>query len=258
MSSFDIIVINLDDSTARLQSVSKMLEREKVSWRRLSAVDGRNGMPPGDYIYDNQASLIRHDRPMSGGEVGCFLSHLAALRLFLEGTCKHAVILEDDISINMGFFEKLHDITKKLDETFGERWDTLNFSTPVKGYQFKEFRIGDIDIMRSTFMPCGLKGQLWSRPGAKSYLKSRFATVLMGPVDREMRSHFARRGRSFISRNPMTNVAKFESDIDAKENRWLTSGKQTKTTIRCKVMRHFPDYLNAYVNLKKLQLGFAK
>lgn len=258
MTSFDIIVINLDDSTNRLKSVSNMLDREKVKWRRISAVDGRNGMPKGDYIYDNRASLIRHDRPMSGGEVGCFLSHLAALRLFLAGNCKHAVILEDDIEITSGVFTKLNDITKQLDKRFGKRWDTFNFSASVKGYQFKEFSVGDIDIMRSTYMPCGLKGQLWSRPGAEAYLKSRFATVLMGPVDREMRSHFARRGRSFIPRNPMTNVADFESDIDAKENRWLTSGKQTKTTLRCKVMRHFPDYLNAYVNLKKLQLGLAK
>ena len=258
MCSFDIIVINLDNSTGRLESVSSMLAMENVNWRRLSAVDGRGGMPVGDYVYDNDAALIRHDRPMSGGEVGCFLSHVSALKLFLSGTQKHAVILEDDILIESGFFGQLTDIAEQLDGRFADDWDSLNFSTSVKGFQFKEFEVGGVEIRRSTYMPCGLKGQLWSRTGASAFLESRFAKVIMGPVDREMRSHFARRGRSFVTSSPMTKVAQFESDIDAAEDRWMTMGKPVKTSLRCKVMRHFPDYLNAYIKMKQLQFGLLK
>jgi len=255
---FDTIVINLDDSVERLASVTAMLDAEKVSWRRLPAVDGRNGMPLGDYVYDERAALVRHDRQMSGGEVGCFLSHINALRLFLSGEKKHAVILEDDVNIEREFFPKLRMVAESLDLAFNDGWDTFNFSTPVKGFQSKVLKVGGIEVMRSTYMPCGLKGQLWSRAGAISYLESKFAKKLMGPVDREMRSHFARRGRSFIPKFPMTGVAEFPSDIDATEDRWLANGKITKTTVRCKVMRHFPDYLNAYIKLKQFEFGLLK
>ena len=51
----------------------------------MPAVDGRHGMPEGDYDYDAAAAIIRHDRPLNTGEFGCYLSHIKALRMFLAG-----------------------------------------------------------------------------------------------------------------------------------------------------------------------------
>lgn len=52
MRDFDVLVINLEGSDERLESVRHMLDREQVAWRRMPAVDGRHGMPEGDYDYD--------------------------------------------------------------------------------------------------------------------------------------------------------------------------------------------------------------
>lgn len=52
MRDFDVLVINLEGSDERLESVRQMLDREHVEWRRMPAVDGRHGMPEGDYDYD--------------------------------------------------------------------------------------------------------------------------------------------------------------------------------------------------------------
>jgi len=65
MCSFDIIVINLDNSTGRLESVSSMLAMENVNWRCLSAVDGMGGMLVGDYVYDNSRRFQPQIRPKS-------------------------------------------------------------------------------------------------------------------------------------------------------------------------------------------------
>ena len=69
---FDVLVINLEGSDERLESVRHMLHREQVEWRRMPAVDGRHGMPEGDYDYDEAAAIIRHDRPLNTGEIGCY------------------------------------------------------------------------------------------------------------------------------------------------------------------------------------------
>lgn len=232
-----------------------MLNHDCVNWRKLSAVDGRYAMSQGTYNYDPRIATIRHDRPMSSGEIGCFLSHVKALELFLDGTEKHAIILEDDADLPEGVIAKIVAIAQRLDTEFPENWDSFNFSAATKGYQYPVFSEQDTKILRCTYMPCGLPGQLWSRTGAIAYLNSRFAKYVMGPVDREMRSHFARRGRSFIPGKPLTSRVNFKSDIDASEDRWLTSGKPLKTSIRCKVMRHFPDYLNATIKINQARLG---
>ena len=76
MRDFDVLVINLEGSDERLESVRQMLDREHVEWRRMPAVDGRHGMPEGDYDYVEAAAIIRHDRPLNTGEIGCYLSHI--------------------------------------------------------------------------------------------------------------------------------------------------------------------------------------
>ena len=93
MRDFDVLVINLEGSDERLESVRHMLDREQVAWRRMPAVDGRHGMPEGDYDYDEAVAIIRHDRPMNTGEIGCYLSHIKALRMFLAGEAACAVVL---------------------------------------------------------------------------------------------------------------------------------------------------------------------
>ena len=65
---FDALVINLEGSDERLESVRHMLDREQIAWRRMPAVDGRHGMQEGDYDYAESAAIIRHDRPLNTGK----------------------------------------------------------------------------------------------------------------------------------------------------------------------------------------------
>ena len=54
---------------------------------------------------------------------------------------------------------------------------------------------------------------MWTRAGAEAYLNSIFGHKIRGPVDTEMRSHFARRGRSFVPADPMTSRLDFSSQL---------------------------------------------
>lgn len=91
-------VLNLDRSPDRLAAIARDLETLGISPIRVPAVDGRAlslplpGIDPGLY-------LGTHGRELLLGEVGCYLSHLRALRLFLASGFAHAMVLEDDAAV---------------------------------------------------------------------------------------------------------------------------------------------------------------
>jgi len=70
--NFDVLLINLDGSDERLESVRQILVPEQVARRRLPAVDGRNSMQEGDCYCDESVAIIRHDRSLTTGEIGCY------------------------------------------------------------------------------------------------------------------------------------------------------------------------------------------
>ena len=231
-----------------------MLYAEQINWRRMPAVDGRHGMPEGDYDYDEAAAIIRHDRPMTTGEIGCYLSHIKALQMFLVGSSQYAVILEDDIDIPTGTFTRLHSIATKLNDVYGEKWDCVNFGSSQRpGFQTTVFTESGIEVRRSTYMPLSTPGLMWSRAGAEAYLSSIFGQKIRGPVDTEMRSHFARRGRSFVPAEPMTKRLDFSSEIAVSGSRNRPEGRKGSSA-RSKILRHFPDYLHACIMLRYRRL----
>jgi glycosyl transferase family 25 len=170
-----------------------MLDREQIAWRRMPAVDGRHGMPESDYDYDEAAAIIRHDRPLNTGEIGCYLSHIKALRMFLAGEAACAVVLEDDIDIPSGTFKNLNAIAEKLDEFYDDTWDCVNFGSAQRpGFQDVAFIENGIEVRRSTFLPVSLPGVMWTRAGQRPiqtvYLVTKFAVLWIRKCARILRA----------------------------------------------------------------------
>ena len=94
-----------------------------------------------------------------------------------------------------------------------------------------------------------LPGVMWTRAGAEAYLNIIFGHKIRGPVDTEMRSHFAHRGRSFVPADPMTSRLDFSSEIAVSGSRAQPKGRKGSSA-RNKILWHFPDYLNAYIMLR--------
>ena len=249
-----IKVINLADSKDRLAVIGPKLDASGHDWSVVEAVDGRRGPPPGSDAYDERLSRIRHDRPLSGGEIGCFLSHDKALRAFLDGPADVLILLEDDADVPPGLIDRLIRVAEELGRYTRGNWDSLHFSLPVRGRQYPAFEVDGIRINHSFYMPCGTPGLMWSRQGAKAWLDSRFGKVIMGPVDRQMRAHFARRGLSFVPETPMCVPVGFRSEIDRFRQRVAVADRGRKSSIRSKIRRHFPDHLHAGLNLVKRRL----
>src|SRR5687767_1631947 len=98
----DAYILNLDGAEDRWLSVEEEFAKTAFTLRRVPAVDGKHlQLPHPDYAERRFRWL--HGRTTNVREVGCYLSHVKALRAFLESGKPHALIAEDDISLEPAF-----------------------------------------------------------------------------------------------------------------------------------------------------------
>lgn len=103
-------IISLNPDTDAVQSLLASLQQEGIDARIFPAVDGRHQMPallPGETLSQTRA-LIYRKAPLTRSEVGCYLSHLRAIRNAYEQGLSHACIFEDDVVIEPGLGALLH------------------------------------------------------------------------------------------------------------------------------------------------------
>lgn len=115
--SVPALVINLDRSADRWEMFSAHAAEVGQSVIRVAAVDG-NGIPA-----DQRAGLsvrlfkLCHGRTPLPAEYGCYMSHIAALKQFMDMDIPHALILEDDAGFPDDFVDRIASITALGSET---------------------------------------------------------------------------------------------------------------------------------------------
>ncbi|MCF7764048.1 MAG: glycosyltransferase family 25 protein [Verrucomicrobia bacterium] len=123
LSRIKVFVINLDRSTQRLAAIQAQLAPTQLEWQRVPAVDGRaidvSSLPEVD-----EATYRRwQGKPLNPGQVGCYLSHIAVMRKFLESDSDFALVLEDDASLPPDFVPLLQRLLE-----LGKLWDVVKLS----------------------------------------------------------------------------------------------------------------------------------
>lgn len=89
-------VINLDAVPERWEHMQRAFEGTPFSVVRVSAVSGRELRLPIPE-FDEEKFRRRHGRFTNIFEVACYLSHIKAMKAFLESGESHAMICEDDL-----------------------------------------------------------------------------------------------------------------------------------------------------------------
>lgn len=161
------LLINLDRSPQRLQLMQQRLEKTRLSWQRVPAVEGKFL----NIVEDPRVSLScyrkRHGKVLNPAEVGCYLSHIKALETFLaDPAANFALILEDDIDFAADFTHVLHDLL-----AHAAAWDMVKLSgfhsgTPVGGPTVGQKRRLSVMLSRQT----GSAAYLVNRHAAEIYL----------------------------------------------------------------------------------------
>ena len=132
LAQLQSFVINLDRSTERLAAMQQRLARAGLPWQRVPAVDGRGLDLARSTAVDVAGYRRWHGKDLNPGEVGCYLSHIEAMRRFLAGPWAYALVLEDDADFPPDF----QLIVEKL-VAQAATWDIVKLSsfhsgTPVR------------------------------------------------------------------------------------------------------------------------------
>lgn len=240
--------INLADSTTRAASLQSELDRVNLTATRIDAVDGRGSNPLKFEAYNHQKTIDRHARGLTGGEIACYLSHIKALRAFTDSDADYGLILEDDAAFSPNFKSEFSDILGVLHR--GTSWDVLNLTETRSDWRKPIAETGSNKIYRAYYFPMLTTANLWTKAGAEHFLKSKYKRQIAGPFDTELRSYCARRGLGLSLETPIVKPSGAESDIDASVlTRSDLSKPKTRRPIKPRLVRHFPDYLNAWLRM---------
>ena len=175
-----ILVINLRGSTERLKKSAAELAAAGLAFERLEAVDGRL-LPQAEL-----ARLAPWDRgaffkPLSPGEVGCYLSHLAALERIVREGWPRALVLEDDFLLGPDFAAQLRDLLASGRPVP----DIIKLEGIRAGGECLARLNSGVRIIRNRRPPSRTIAQLWSIEGARKFLAA--SRVLRRPVDVQLK-----------------------------------------------------------------------
>lgn len=129
---FQTFVINLDRSPDRFSAIGQRLSRVGLPWMRVPAIDGSTLDLSCTTEVDLAGYRRNHGKQLNAAEVGCYLSHMRAMREFLAGPWNWALVLEDDADFPDDFQRLLEHLI-----SFDDQWDIVKLSsfhsgTPVR------------------------------------------------------------------------------------------------------------------------------
>ena len=114
-----VYVINLDWSAERLNDFKQSFEPLGLDVIRVVGVDGKElTLPHPDC--DEESYRRYHGARVGKGVIGCYFSHLKALRQFLESNEETALICEDDVTAKPELPQILGEVL-----AFKKHWDML-------------------------------------------------------------------------------------------------------------------------------------
>jgi glycosyl transferase family 25 len=175
-----IILINLSESKARLERSQQELARAGLTFERLEAVDGRK-MSKDELDKITQWDKSAFFKPLSPGEVGCYLSHIAAAEKIVRENWPYALVFEDDFRLTSQFSEIISVTLKEAPQGF----HIIKLQGNVRGGEALVNLNSDYEIIRHRCISSQTVAQLWSLEGAKVFLN--IARPLRRPVDVQLK-----------------------------------------------------------------------
>ena len=229
-------VINLDRSPDRLARIATDLDQIGLEWRRLRAVEPDAAGDTEQFLYNRNAAMQFHGIDMTLGEIGCFASHVQALKEFLDGNAAALLVLEDDAEPDAAFAQGLTQSLDTLRNLTDLRWSCVNLAAGYHKRNRPLAPVGDRMLLRAYYFPILTAGLLWSRTGAQCFLRHVATAGAYLPVDQQLRRHLAQTGLGLAFDRPLLRLRAEKSTIDDRP----TARRQL-----ARVRRNLPNYLHA-------------
>uniref|UniRef100_A0A671XQU0 procollagen galactosyltransferase n=1 Tax=Sparus aurata TaxID=8175 RepID=A0A671XQU0_SPAAU len=124
----EVFMINLKRRTDRRDRMLRTLYEQEIACKVIAAVDGK-----AMNISEVQALGIHmlpgysdpyHGRPLTKGELGCFLSHYNIWKEIVERGLDTSLVIEDDLRFEIFFKRRLTNLMREVEEE-GLDWDLI-------------------------------------------------------------------------------------------------------------------------------------
>lgn len=214
------LLINLDESIDRLQTAETQLTAEKIAFERMPAFDGR-ALDTGTFPqYNRRKALWYFGRELTGGEIGCYLSHLACFRRIITSDAEVALIFEDDIILEPGTNSAIAEIISGLSKIQNTQWDAINIGASIKPkYRTPAFALSSHSnsVCYSHLYPLKTHAIIWHRRAVQQFINEH--TDIWMPIDHFIRHVLTRQGTGFCLERPLIVQSETASTIDAPRHR---------------------------------------
>lgn len=202
-------VINLDGSDERLASVTQSLDEQNIDFIRIPAFDGRKAEPTSFHEYDEQKALSYMGRTLTGGELGCYFSHLNCAKEFLNSDADFVVVLEDDMQPSENLAKKINAL---IDGLNGKDWHLINIGANKRKIYTPLFTIDGHEVSHAHYFPMTTTGIVWNRQGAQAFVEQ--GLPIYAPVDNFFRDWLTQSNLGMGVFPPLVAARDVASDID--------------------------------------------
>lgn len=202
-------VINLDGSNERLANVTQTLSEQGIDFIRISAFDGRQVDPTSFDEYSEPKALAYMGRTLTGGELGCYFSHLNCAKVFLESDADFVVVLEDDMKPSDDLAHKINMLIQGLAD---EKWHLINIGANKRKIFTPLFKIGEHQVSHAHYFPMTTTGVVWNKNGARAFLEQ--GLPIYAPVDNFFRDWLTKSNLGIGVYPPLVVARDVASDID--------------------------------------------
>ena len=217
-----LFLINLAGSKDRLAAARKQFEAFGIAFERIEAVYGKALSPQQlNQYYCAKLNARQFYRPLSVGEIGCYISHLKALQQIVARQLPYAFIFEDDFQLQPQFRDCL-----SLPSTIAFKWDVIKLAPYGKKSYHSDFAIplpSGEQLVSQRKVSTGACAHLISLDGAKKILA---AAVPFGrPFDTDLQYFWEKDLDIFmLEPHPVLQGTNFASTIAAQSDPKSKSG----------------------------------
>ncbi|KAL7826800.1 hypothetical protein AOLI_G00320090 [Acnodon oligacanthus] len=181
----EVFMINLQRRTDRKERMLRVLYEQEIDCKVVAAVDGK-AMNVSE-IHDLGIHMLPgysdpyHGRPLTKGELGCFLSHYNIWKEIVERGLKASLVIEDDLRFEVFFKRRLKNLLSEV-QSEGLDWDLIYIGRKRMQVDRPEKAVPNIHNLVEADYSYWTLGYMISLQGAKKLLKAEPLSKML-PVD---------------------------------------------------------------------------